>query len=725
MAQQSAADFLGDVTPPPTQSASDFLEGPSAAPTPTAEAAGDPGDPYGLTQQGISASQATAFVPGVEEGARRFWAGMHQLGSAIADTAQNFWKPEGNTPQERAENWDKRQRAVTSAENIREANQAAADQSAGIDINDRNAIAGVAQALPWVVGPELAGPLLPEAAASGYFGNVTKQAALGIAQQATSFSPAPSSLQDIATGVVAQTVFPAVASSLAGGKNYVANTIQKALKEGRTEDAYQAAKNVLGDQWADGVSLARRTGIPWLASMESASNDSKIVQNYANSADDTVAAAAQALRQDIPVGQGVDGAFMSVRASAEAALAKSQATRQSLWDNGMAAFKNSAGDADLALPNFGAKVKQLTVDNNNLLLNPGKYNISAGAEAAINDFKKAIFPSIDPAVAKADAQLQQLIDQTQNPATKAALQKQMSTGGGPQNPQIKLAQASDALTGLRKMQEDADPKVQALAGQLRDSFEADLTAAAQQGDPQTLKALTDLKSMRSEYARQAQLEDRMKQSATFKLTGVGQGLDQAKMPTTEDMWNAFKGEGDKALSPARQADAVDFMAKNNPSALAHLKQKSIDEAVSGAGVIASARDSQQSLGQFADAIFDPKNGMVARNPGLWSPEETQKLEGIKAGLSVLANTSPKGTAGAAPSVGGIVGYAYNKAAAIAAKSVLRVMAGGLGSEIFTNPDLIKKITTVGQTTGRAQDMARVALAQYMSGQYGPVVGEQQ
>lgn len=718
---QSADDFLGPA--PPAPSADDFL-GPTpqeAAATPGALAAPHIDRPSGIvmTSAGpISAGTGQDIVPGVEEGAKRFWAGMKQLGAAIADTAQNFWSPEGNTPQERAENWDKRQRAVTSAENIREANQAAADQSAGINIQDRNAVAGVAQVLPWVVGPELAAPLLPEAASAGYFGNITKQTALGLAQQASTFSAAPSSLQDIAVGTVAQTVFPAVAGALAGARNFVANKIQTALKEGNTEDAYQAAKSVLGEKWADGVSLARRTGIPWLASMESASNDSKIVKNYADSADDTIAAAAQAMRQPIPAGQGLDGAFMSVRASAVKALQESQATKQALWDNGMAAFKNAAGDANLALPNFGAKVKQLSADNNNLLLNPGKYNISAGAEAAINDFKKAIFPAVDPAVAAADAQLQQLIDTTQNPATKAALTKQLSNGGGPPMPQIKLADASDALTGLRKMQADPDPKVQALASQMRDAFEADLTTATQQGDPQALKALTDLKSMRAEYARQAQLEDRMKESATFKLTGVGQGLDQAQMPTTEDMWNGFQ-----KLSPARQASAIDFMSQNNPQALIQLKQKSIDDAVAGAGVIASARDSQQSLGKFADALFDSKQGMVARNPGLWSPDELKKLDGIKAGLSVLANTSPKGTAGAAPSIGAIVGYAYNKAAAVAAKSVLRIMAGGMGSEVFTNPKLMQKITTIGQTTGRTQDMARVALASYMADQYGPTVGE--
>ena len=672
-----------------------------------------------MTQYGpVSGTSAADLGPGVREGAEKFWAGIKQLGAAISDTAQNFWKPEGNTPQERAENWDKRQRAVTSQENVRAANQAAADQSAGVNLEDRNALAGAVQALPWMAGGELIAPMLPEAAASGYFGNITKQAALGAAQQASTFTPGPSDLKDIAIGTVAQTVLPAVAGSLAGAKNFVANKIQAALKDGRTEDAYQAAKAVLGDQWADGVSLARRTGIPWLASMESASNDAKIVENYAKSADTTVAKAAQALRQDIPDGQGLSGAFESVKASARSALASSQATRQSLWDNGMAAFKNEAGDAVLDLPAFGSKVKQLSADNNNLLLNPGKYNISSGAEAAINDFKKAIYPSIDPAIAKADAQLQGLIDQTQNPATKAALMKQMSTGGGPPKPQIKLADASDALTGLRKMQADPDPKVQALAGQLRDSFESDLDSALKTGDPGTLKAVSDLKSMRSEYARQAQLEDRMKESATFKLTGVGQGLDQAVQPTTEDIWNGFQ-----KLSPQRQASMVDFMAENNPTTLRLMKQQSIDEAVKGAGVIASARDSQVSLGKFADALFDKDNGMVARNPGLWTPAEMQKLDGIKAGISVLANTSPKGTAGAAPSIGAIAGYAYNKMAAVAAKSVLRVAAGGAGSEIFTNPKLMDMITTVGKTTGRGQDMARVALAQYMAGRYGaPVEG---
>lgn len=718
MGTQTADDFLGADAPPPA-SADAFLDAPAAAGSPNAQAAGDPGDPYGLTQQGISESQAKAFVPGVEEGAKKFWAGIHQLGSSIADVAQDFWKPEGNTPAERAANWDKRAKAVTSTENVREANQAAKDQSAGIDLNDRNAWAGAVQAAPWIVAPEIAATALPEAMETGYFGNMTKQAALGVAQQATTFSTSPSKLSDIAIGAVGQTVFPAVASSLAAGKNVVANNIQRYLKEGNTDKAFQAAKEVLGEQWADGVSLARRTGIPWLASMEAGSNDSKLVNNYAKSANDTVSRAAEVLRQDIPAGQGLDGAFMSVRASATSALQSSQATRRALWDNGMAQFKGEAGDAILALPAFGSKVKELSEANNNLLLNPGKYNISAGAEAAINDFKKAIYPSIDPAVAKADAQLQALIDQTQNPQTKAALMKQMSTGGGPPQPKIKLADASDALTGLRKMQEDADPKVQALAGQLRDSFEADLAAAKAQGDPGTLKALSNLGEMRAEYGRQAQLEARMKESATFKLTGVGQGLDQAQMPTTEDMWNGFQ-----KLSPARQASTVDFMAQNNPEALLHLKQKSVDDAVQAAVTINPARDSQQNLGDFAKALFDDKQGMVARNPGLWTPDELKKLDGVKAGISVLANTSPKGTSGAAPSIGAITGYAYNKAAAVAAKSVLRVIAGGAGAEVFTNPQLMDKIMTVGKTTGVTQDMARVALAKYMAEQYGAPVERQ-
>lgn len=715
---QSAEDFLGDASAAP--SADTFLDAPPLAKSPNALAQGDINDPYSTMQGGISPASARAIGAGVEEGAKKFWAGIHQLGASIADVAQDFWKPEGNTPAERAANWEKRSKAVTSAENIREANQAAKDQSAGIDLQERNIVAGAAQVLPWMIGPEMAAARLPAAAESGYFGNITKQVALGIAQQGTTFSAAPSKLSDIAIGAVAQTVAPAVGGALAGAKNFVANKIQAALKDGNTEKAFQLAKDVLGPEWADGVSLARRTGIPWLASMESASNDSKIVQNYANSADTTVAKVAEVLRQPIPEGQGLEGAFMSMRASMTGVLNQSAATRNALWDNGMAAFKGAAGDASLALPTFGAKVKELDAANNNLLLNPGKYNISAGAEAAINDFKKAIFPSIDPAVAKADAQLQTLIDTTQNPATKAALTKQLSTGGGPPKPQIKLADAGDALTGLRKMQADPDPKVQALARQLRDSFETDLTTATTQGDPQTLKALTDLKSMRAEYGRQAQLEDRMKNGATATLLGAGQGLDQAVMPSTEDMWNKFKG-----LPAARQASVVDFMEANNPSALVHLKQKSVDDAVASAGTISAARDSQQSLGQLTTALFDKETGMVVRNPGLWSPAEMQKLNGIKAGLSVLANTNPKATSGSAPSVGAIVGYAYNKAAAVAAKSLLRVMAGGIGSEVFTRPDLIEKIMTVGKTTGIKQDMARIALAQYMSQTYGPVIGQDQ
>lgn len=709
---------ISDLPAPPSGSGPDISDlpvPPSVAPS--SGTTTDPGDPDGLTQQGISAAQATGVVPGVEEGAKQFWAGIKQLGAAISDTAQNFWKPEGNTPAERAANWDKRQRAVTSEENQRAAQQAAADQSAGVDMTARNVVAGAAQALPWLASGDILAPMLPAAAEAGYFGNITKQAALGAMQQATSFSPSPSKLSDIAVGTAAQTLFPAVASALSAGKNFVANKIQKALQDGRTEDAFQAAKAVLGDQWADGVSLAKRTGIPWLASMEAASNDTKLVENYAKASDSTVASAAQALRQDIPAGQGVDGAFASVKAAAQSALDTSRATRESLWNNGMAAFKNAAGDANLNLPEFGAKIKQLSADNNNLLLNPGKYNISPGAEAAINDFKKAIYPSIDPAVAKADAQLQSLIDQTQNPATKAALSKQLSTGGGPPNPQIKLADASDALTGLRKMQADPDPKVSALAGQLRDSFEADLDAATKGGDPTALKALSDLKQMRAEYGRQAQLEDTMKASAVFKLTGVGQGLDQSLQPTTEDMWNGFKN-----LTPARQAGAVDFMATNKPDALVALKQKSIDEAVSGASIIGSARDSQQSLDKFAGLLFDKDQGMVPRNPGLWTDAEITKLEGVKAGISVIANTSPKGSAGQAPGLGAVVNYAYNKAPDIVAKGLMRLIAGGVGAEVFTNPKLMEAISTVGKTTGRTQDMARVALAKYMAQQYGTPQG---
>jgi hypothetical protein len=227
-----------------------------------------------------------------------------------------------------------------------------------------------------------------------------------------------------------------------------------------------------------------------------------------------------------------------------------------------------------------------------------------------------------------------------------------------------------------------------------------------------LPAVEKLLQVRTEYQRASELERLMKDSVTYKLLGVGQKRGSA-LPTSDELVGNFA-----QFSPERQREFRTWAEKNSPDILNTMRNKTINEALMKSKTITEARDSQVSLEQLADALFDPKRGYDIRTSGLWSPSDQQKFDGIKDGLRVIANARSQGRgAGTSLKAEDVTINLASRSIPFVTRQLTRILFGSKAAQFMTDPRALEYLTTIRKTSGPTQLAARMGLMELLQNEY--------
>lgn len=546
----------------------------------------------------------------------------------------------------------------------------------GIDPNLRGFAAGAVENAALAAGAEFAGA----SRATTLTGNMLRQAAAGGAQAAIqSDTDAGDALTDVAVGAT----LPGLVGAFAGFSQAVRNTVARGIKtrvEGsRTDDAVAGAKAVLPNFEP---TLAQRTGIPELKTLEQAAYNSKLVKTYADQNDKLVQDISTVLHQPIAPGQDLDTDFEVTRSIAKGKLDQMVSNRIALWENGMANVRGKipkTGPKNVPAQHLVQQYVKERADMENVLRNMGTTKLN---RRALNELDKVLTPTGKPGFQQ------------------------------PVNAGIGVDSFADLLQGLTKVERDTtDPSVRAFARRMRSAMDKDLKNLASYNGP-AKPAVDELLQVRAEYQRAAALERLTKASVTYKLLGVGQKKG-TEIPTSDELVSNFE-----KFSPEKQEKFRIWAQQNSPDILNTMRNKIVRDAVRNSKTITEARDSQVSLSQLTDSLFDAKRGYDIRTSGLWGPVDKAKFEGIKDALRVIENqrTANRG-AGTAVKAEDIAINLASRSVPFLSRQTARILFGARAADFLTDPKAYEYLTTIRKTGGPTQLAARMALMEYLQDEY--------
>jgi hypothetical protein len=683
--QQSAVRALQGQ--PAQQQAPSLIERMRTGQAPQGMGTGTPEQLAQMQQQGQTG--AKSMLSGMAEGGRLLKAGVSQLSSNVQDAWSFITKgkpyrfdkatrDETGKVVQREQGYLDSSKALPTIANelIREQVQQESDREKGINIPDRDFSAGATQMGALALGPEAA---LPRA--TTFTGALMKNAAAGSVGTAASFDADNNRMTDqaIAAGTLPllgsfQALAPAV-------KNMVGRALRRTATGSRTGAAVASAKAALPDVE---YSLAQRTGIPELVTLERRAYDSREQNFYADQTDKFIAGTVKALQQPMKAGQSFADDFAVTRTQAEQSLKALRLNASNAYERGINSAKSLAnrvtqgGNAvPVPTPKFVEAMTQVFGDARNA----ASYKL---ASPLPEGFMKKL--------------------------------EQISQGGA-----TKPADIADVLVQLTRLQKDtSNPVAQALASRIRGGLDDDLEGLAQQleqarakGQP-TAPAIDDsLKTIldtRAEYRRAMQAAEVLGESAAYKLLGVGEDGADASQALAKL----------KAMTPEQRGQVRTFMETNSPDLLVSLKDATVKDAVARAGTIRAAADSQQDVNQLLDAMFDPKRGYDMRTSGVWNSDELKKIEGIKNGMRTVANNRP-GTSGSGTPITpeDTAINLISQHSAFLARYMTRVLMSGQGSRFFVDPKLYERMLKINRsTTGSPSNLvARAALLDYLQTDY--------
>lgn len=679
--QQTALRALGQNAP--AAPAGGQQQGPAFDPT----FGGDPLGAMFKANAGQNQAQSAAMATGVAEGGRRLMDGLKQAYGNATDFfgALVHGKPYIGADTRNADGSITRGAQLDTSAGLkatadgvlRQQLQTETDRARGVNIPLRNVNAAVTETAPLALAPEAA---LPRA--TTILGGLVKNSVAGGIGGALQFNADNSNSKDALIGAGAAPVLGLIPSLAPAAKNMIGRALRKVAAEGRVAPRVANARTVLPNV---DYSLAQTTGIPELTSLERAAYDSKMVNFFADQTDNLIGDAANALRQPVPAGFDITPAFTAARADAGQALRQLKQNATNSWEAGIAQVRDEAAQAGhpvVPMPTLGQTFKMEKDTATNLLRNMQKQAIPGRSLKAL---EKAL--DVGP-------QGQYVNEWSQTPVQG-----------------MTVDDLSDVMIGLTGLSKSDDAGVRRFAGSMRDAIGKDLDALAQQPDVPR-GAVRTLLDTRAEYKRSMQAADVLGESAAYKLMGV---TDEAA-PAPDALLQRYQG-----LSEGRQASARQFMEANAPDLLAQLKQTAIDDAVKKAGTIRAAGDSQQSLDQFTEALFDPKNGFTSRTQGLWNGEELRRLEGIKDGLRVIQTNRPVAGQGSGTRIlpEDIAINLVSRHSAFVARQLTRVLMSAKASSFFTDPNIYTQLTKIGRTTTGTPTnvLARAALLETLQTDY--------
>lgn len=579
---------------------------------------------------------------GVTEGLARVKAGFQNVAANAKDVYDLFVHgkpmPSGRFPNERSAH-----AKANADETLRRAIGKAQAQEQGVDLGERELLASATEGLALAGASELAVPMK----ATGMLGAMGKNAAMGATGAALASDPDDDSVKN---DILIAAAAPPVLGLIPAFPAAVMNTIGKALRSGtsqRTMRAMEEAKNVLPNVK---YSLAQRTGIPEMATLEAGAYNSNLTKFYADQTDTAISDAVAALRQPIDA-DILSNKTISVKARIEQELRRIQNTASSQWESGLAEAARLANRVE------------------------GGARIPVGNMR--NQFDVLAQQAEDPLAHLESAGLKRSTVQTLRSITSG------------ENPDISAQQLSSLLTGLTAMSKSTNGEARAVASKLRKSLDLDLDTLRDQGMLAADDATKAILDTRAEYQRAMAAKKMFAGEATRKLFNVGG--EEAVNP--EQLLSSFS-----KMDSVRQASVRKFLSEFDPDTLVSLRSKVIQEAQRSAQVRGAAADSSQTVEAFQTALFG-KEGTRLKTVGLWDAQDLEKFDQINKGMSVIMNHRPgfKG-AGTAIKAEDIAPNIVSLSGIFGARQFARFVMGNKADKLFTDPKFYEMFKTLNRST---------------------------
>jgi hypothetical protein len=510
-------------------------------------------------------------------------------------------------------------------------------------------------------------------------GNLIRQATAGGAQAAVQFDADGSGWDTIlgASGSAATGILTGLGSAV---RNMAARGLQKA-RSARTAQALDSAASVLPN-FEQTVTLAQRTGIPEIKTLEQAAYNSTLTKAYADQTDKLIEDVSNVLQQNIAPGQNLDTDFIRARAVADNALKSLRDNTARQWNAGLARVKSlipTSGPRNVPAQNVVAQFGEERENFENVLKTMSRLKIS-------NRTMNALKGVLDPRTTVPN----------QHPRVKGL---DVDT----------LADMMQGLTGLQR--ETTDPVVKGFATRMRVAIDKDIQNLASYNGP-ALPAVSELLQTRAEYQRGKMLQKLMQDSVTYKLLGVGQ-KPGAAIPRSDELLANFS-----SFSPEKQREVRIWAEQHSPDILRTMRQATINDAVQRARTIGPASDSVNDLGQLTDALFDSNRGFDLRTSGLWDKTDQAKFEGIRNALRVVANQRTAGRGAGTPIKSEDIAInLISRSMPFLARQISRVAFGSKAADFFTDPTVYKYLTDIRQLSGPTQLSARMGLMELLQTEY--------
>lgn len=642
------------------------------------------------------------ITSGVAEAGARFYDRYTQLKGAVKDAWGLFVGGKAYMQDDRATGGTRRltessqQAAATATALMRQQAAALRDADQGADPKTREGVAQTAQLAAAAFAPEA---LLPRAVTIlGAAGKNAASAAIGTGAMFDKDSG-----EVLTDAAVAAGVAPLAGLIPSAGPavwNRIGRYIVRAEQEGNTQEQLDAARRVMPDFQP---TLAQALGVPELVLLERRAYNSKLMNFYADQSRTYVQSVQDIFTRPVPGGASLSDALAREQARGTEALRKIRGNAMQAWDDGMAE---------------AARIERGIVSNPEVAEPRGPMTFQQGGVPGR--------PQPEPAPAarqRADIGVENL-RAVHKKWMQDANDKMVRGTTGMTKAQLKAMDevlnwnlrdpkrlsASDldrtlrAITAMGKN----DPVV---AMQLREALDRDLDVLAQQGGGQQNAVVDQILEVRAMYKREMAKAEALSKSMAFRFMGIP---DDAENVSAEDLVNRFT-----QLTPGRQTAVRKFMEGNAPDMLVGLRNSIINQAVRGARVLSPAADAPVDAGKLMDQLFDPKSGYDLRTSGLWGAEDLKKMDDVKAGFRVIANSRPSAIGTGTPiTPEDVTINLISMHSAFIGRQATRMLMSKEAWRFFTDPNIMEQLRIVNRTTTGtpANMLARVALLDTLSNQ---------
>lgn len=651
-------------------------------------------------QAGATAEGLRDVGSGVVEGLRRLYGGVQQLGGNFVDLWRQLSTGEHfvHSPRFPAE----RSLALrkTNEEIMRRQTSALEAQAAGRAPQIREAVAEGTGLAALAVAPEMA---LPRA--TTMVGAALKNSAANMAGEMVMFDPGMDKGSDVLIAGAAAPVLGVIPSAGPAVLNFIGRHLTNVARRGRTQGAVESARQVLPNT---DFSLAQVTGVPELKLLERAAYDSTLVNFYADQTDRFIDDFGQAFNQNVNADNLVQ-LIPSMQRRMDSALANMRRNASQAWDQGMAEASRLSQRVDSP---------QQPV--------PGRRDPEEFVQGGVPQTGDTPRFSTVPRPSGARVPVSNFSEQFRVVAAQARDRVARGGGAAPINEgwlsdvermlrkgNLTAHETARLLKGLTSLQRSDNNVQRALGSQLRRALDTDLDLLEETAGAATDDAVKVILDTRAEYRRAMGSVEALGNSAAYKLMGVPDNMQDI---TADSLLARFTG-----LPAREQRQVAAFLNEHAPEMARTMKQAVVDDVIARSRTIRPASDSQQSLDNLTEALFDSKRGADLRTSGLWTGEELARMEGIRNGLRVIAGNRPEfATAGTPIKAEDITINLVSRHAGFLARQATRILMSARASEFFTDPQVHALLTQMNRsTTGSTANLAaRVTLLKLLEDAYG-------